>query len=202
MIVSHIILALGWILFCMLHSMLASAKFKHLAEKWMGHQFQFYRLYYTFFALICFAAVITYLFKIPSYRLFSTNIYSVIPGSIISLVGLVIMSMCTTKYFMQTTGLRALIENKTTNELLITGIHRYVRHPMYTGTFIFIWGLLILFPYLTTLITDIIITSYTLIGLRFEEQKLEKEFGKRYIEYKKHVPMLIPGLSQMRSNES
>jgi protein-S-isoprenylcysteine O-methyltransferase Ste14 len=71
-----------------------------------------------------------------------------------------------------------------------------VRHPLYAGTFIFIWGLFILVPSLSLLISNTIITIYTLIGLRFEEQKLEKEFGDAYKTYKQKVPMIIPKFSR------
>ena len=75
---------------------------------------------------------------------------------------------------------------------MITGIHKIVRHPLYAGTFMFIWGLLIALPYLSLLIADVIITVYTLIGLKLEEKKLEKEYGAAYKLYKQKVPMLIP----------
>ena len=103
---------------------------------------------------------------------------------------------------MQLSGLRELFENKMSDELMTSGIHKMVRHPLYTGTFIFIWGLFILYPYVSTLITDIIITVYTLIGLHFEEKKLESQFGEKYLEYKNHVPMLIPKFGHMKSNKS
>ena len=75
---------------------------------------------------------------------------------------------------------------------MTTGIHNYVRHPLYAGTFLFIWGLLLLLPYWSLLIADSIITLYTLIGIRFEENKLVREFGKPYEEYQNEVPMIIP----------
>ena len=195
MIKSHIILAAGWVVFCTLHSVFAALGFKQIAKKWMGRQYKFYRLYYTIFAFISFAIVMIYLFLMHSYRLFAINAYTIISGSIISLFGLTIMGICIVKYFMQLSGLKGLIENKTRNELMITGIHRFIRHPLYTGTFIFIWGLLIIFPYASILIVDIIITSYTIIGLQFEEQKLEKEFGSAYKMYKQKVPMLLPRIN-------
>ena len=95
---------------------------------------------------------------------------------------------------MQLSGLKALMQNSTSNELMITGIHKYVRHPLYAGTFVFIWGLLVFFPYFSLLVADIVITVYTLIGLRFEEQKLVREFGNDYEEYKKKVPLIMPRL--------
>ena len=160
----------------------------------MRKQYKFYRLYYTIFALGSFALIMIYLFAISSYKLFTIDWITIFSGSIVAVFGLVIMSICIIKYFMQLSGLKKMIEYKTSNELMITGIHQIVRHPLYAGTFIFIWGLLILYPYLSLLIVDTIITTYTLIGLRFEEQKLEREFGNAYRIYKQKVPMLIPRL--------
>ena len=195
MIKSHIILASGWILFCILHSVFASLKFKRIAEPLMGKQYKHYRFYYTIFAFAGFAAIMIYLFTISSYRLFIVTQITTIIGIVVAVFGFIIMSVCILKYFMQLSGLKKVIGHEPGNELMITGIHKIVRHPLYTATFIFIWGLLILYPYLSLLIVDTIITAYTLIGLHFEEQKLEKEFGNAYRVYKQKVPMLIPRLN-------
>ena len=195
MITSHIILASGWILYCTLHSIFASIRFKQIAGQRMGSQHKFFRLYYIIFAFAGFAAIMIHLVTISSYRLFIITPAATIIGSIVAAFGFIVMSVCIIKYFMQLSGLKKIIGNETGNELMITGIHKIVRHPLYTATFIFIWGLLILYPYLSLLIVDIIITAYTLIGLHFEEQKLEKEFGNAYRMYKQKVPMLIPKLS-------
>lgn len=200
MITSHVILAIVWILYCILHSVFASPKFKQAATQWMGKQFKFYRLYYIIFAFLGLIAIIIYPLTFPSYQFFAITKATTIIGILVTAVGLIIMSISILKYFMQVSGLRELIEEKTDNEsgneLMITGIHKFVRHPLYTGTFIFVWGLLIIFPYASVLIIDVIITVYTLIGLQFEERKLEKEFGNAYALYKKQVPMLIPRLTK------
>jgi|SRR5215469_320837 len=196
MITPHIILAIAWILYCILHSVLASSKFKQAAEQWMGKQFKFYRLYYIIFAFAGLAAIIIYPFTFASYKFFVITNTSIISGIMVTAAGLIIMSVCILKYFMQLSGLKGLIEKKTNNELMITGIHQFVRHPLYTGTFVFIWGLFIILPSISMLIIDVIVTVYTLIGLQFEEKKLEKEFGAAYKLYKQKVPMLIPDLSQ------
>jgi protein-S-isoprenylcysteine O-methyltransferase Ste14 len=192
MLNSHLILATAWILFCALHSVFASSAFKQWAAHRMGAQYKYYRLYYTLFAVISFAAIIIYLLVMNSNRLFTTTKLTIISGIGVASTGFAIMSICIAKYFMQLSGLKGLIHSKTNNELMITGIHKVVRHPLYSGTFIFIWGLLILFPSLSLFISDTIITLYTLIGLRFEEKKLEKEFGDAYRIYKEEVPMIIP----------
>ena len=192
MIASHIILATGWILFCVFHSVLASLRFKKIAETRMRYQYKFYRLYYTLFALASFTLVLIYQFTITSYSLFTPTRLSLKLGIIVAGFGLTIMCLCIVKYFMQLSGLKGLIENRKGNALMITGVHRIVRHPLYAGTFIFIWGLLIVYPYLSLFITDAIITIYTLIGLKFEEKKMEREFGDAYKSYQQSVPMIIP----------
>jgi len=68
------------------------------------------------------------------------------------------------------------------------------------GTFLFIWGLFIFMPYASLLISNLIITCYTLIGIRFEEQKLLREFGQPYEEYKKRVPKIIPSFKPSPAN--
>ena len=168
----------------------------------MGRQYEFYRFYYTVFAFLSFAAIMIYLFTMTSYKIFTPGRVLIITGTIITISGFLVTAVCIVKYFMQLSGLKGLIENRTNNELMITGIHKIVRHPLYTGTFIFIWGLLILYPYLSLFIADTIITIYTLIGLQFEEKKLEKEFGQAYKMYKQKVPMIVPWFSQLESKKS
>ena len=158
----------------------------------MGAYFRVYRLYYTLFAFVGFAAIIYYLLIIPSYRIFQTNIFTMIIGGDATIAGGLIVLICIGKYFFQLSGLRSLMEERKSNELMITGIHKYVRHPLYTGTFIFIWGLWILIPSASLMISNIIITVYTIIGIRFEEKKLVGEFGEAYKNYQQEVPMIIP----------
>ena len=96
---------------------------------------------------------------------------------------------------MSLSGFKTLIQNddeQGANELYIAGLHRYVRHPLYLGTFIFIWGLWIVVPTLSLLIANAIITIYTLIAIPLEEKKLIKEFGDAYKRYTETVPRIIP----------
>ena len=103
------------------------------------------------------------------------------------------MIICIKKYFLSLSGIKSLFENKAVaNELRIDGIHKYVRHPLYLGTFIFIWGIFLVYPYLSLFIAFSIITLYTVFALRFEEEKLVAEFGDAYLDYKVKVPAIIP----------
>lgn len=96
------------------------------------------------------------------------------------------------KYFVLLSGIRAVFQKASVHELQINGIHRYMRHPLYTGTIMVVWGFCFLFPYLNNLIAVILLTLYVIIGIRFEEKKLITEFGNKYVDYMKKVPALIP----------
>src|SRR5215467_5874638 len=105
MIGSHTILACIWILYCLLHSVLASLKFKKWIQPRMGKQYKLYRLYYSIFAFVSFVPIVAWLILLPSYRLFTTTRFTMIIGGIITLSGFIIMCISNIKYFMQTTGL-------------------------------------------------------------------------------------------------
>lgn len=157
-----------------------------------------YRLWYTLFAFVFLVVIIYYQIRILTIELFKWNDLIFIAGITISSAGLILMLVCIRKYFMSLSGLRSLIIENFSNELQITGVHKYVRHPLYLGTFLFIWGLFLLLPYLSLLITNIIITIYTLIGIELEEQKLVAEFGDDYEQYRRTIPKLIPFLKPKR----
>ena len=105
---------------------------------------------------------------------------------------MVIMLISIKKYFLLLSGVRSLFFPTPASELKINGIHRFVRHPLYSGTILFVIGLFFLFPTLNNLIAVVLLILYVLIGIAFEEKKLLNEFGKNYEEYISNVPMLIP----------
>lgn len=191
MILNHTILAILWIVYCVLHSILASEWLKRKLRQRMKN-YKWYRLWYTLFSFVFLVALLYYQVKMPTVELFYRNNLVLLAGFVLSASGLGLMLICIRKYFMSLSGLKSLIVETYSNELQITGIHKYIRHPLYLGTFMFIWGLLLLFPYLSLLIANVIITVYTLIGIELEEQKLIAEFGEHYKNYQKSVPRLLP----------
>ena len=144
------------------------------------------------FAFVFFAALIFYQVRIQTIRLFEPNTIVSVAAMVLSFSGLILMLICIRKYFMNLSGLRSLFIENFSNKLQVSGVHRYIRHPLYLGTFAFIWGLFLLLPYLSLLIANIVITVYTLIGIELEEKKLIAEFGESYAKYQSNVPRLIP----------
>lgn len=76
--------------------------------------------------------------------------------------------------------------------LVVHGLYRWVRHPLYTAGLVFIW----LIPVMTfnLLAFNIGLSGYILVGAIFEERKLLREYGPAYAEYRARTPMLVPGL--------
>jgi methanethiol S-methyltransferase len=198
---NHIILILLWSVYCILHSLMASSGFKQKLVSLLGTRFKYYRLFYTLFAFLFLVFILYYQFNIETSRAFESSYYTRLAGILVGISGLIIMITCIKKYFMSLSGLLSLVKETSYNTLIITGIHKYVRHPLYLGTFGFIWGAFLCYPFWTILIADTIITLYTLIAIRFEEDKLVKEYGNSYKEYQQRVPKLIPSIKPRQGRQ-
>lgn len=187
MIINHILLLIFWILFGLIHSALATSKIKKAILKRLKIKQTTYRIFYNLIAFFTLFLIIYYQLKIKSPLLIVPSLIIYIISGLIILTGITIMVICMKKYFKQMAG---LVEEVPILE--ISGIHKFVRHPLYLGTFLFVIGLFLAFPLLSNLIGTCIIIIYTLIGIYFEEKKLIKTFGSSYISYKQKVPMIIP----------
>lgn len=192
LIIHHIILILLWIAFGVLHSMLAAPWWKQKMQRWMGANFKYYHFAYSVFAEVSMISILIYQFTMESRLLFTVPVWGRVLVGLPLLTGLTIMLMAIRKYFFSLSGISVFYKRQPPVELEQSGMHRYVRHPLYAGTLLFIWSLFILFPYLNYLLAGIIITAYTLLGARIEEKKLVERFGEKYVRYKQNVPMIVP----------
>lgn len=192
--VDHSILLIFWIFYGFLHSALAATSVKNFFRRLLRGRFRYYRLYYSVFAALTLAGIIFYQYS------FNSPLLLQVPAPIqwlmlpFLLAGLLIMAICIRKYFYYLSGIDVLFPKPAEARLDTGGIHQYVRHPLYSGTLLTVWSLLILFPYTNNLIAAAVITGYTILGAGFEERKLIRQFGRDYIAYKHKVPMLIPFL--------
>ena len=190
-----------WLIFVIVvwgvvHSLLASLGFKNFLRRRLGNRFmKSYRLLYNLLAVISLAPVLALMVSLPDQPLYQVPA----PWSYLLRVGQGLSVILLFGAVLQTdilafVGLRQWVEDEQTGELVIKGLYRFVRHPLYTFSLLILW----LSPSMTvnSFVVYAALTVYVLIGIIFEERKLLREFGQAYADYKSVTPMLIPGLSK------
>ena len=80
------------------------------------------------------------------------------------------------------------------HELIMSGPYARVRHPMYFGGWVLMFGLVLLYPTWVMLILFISMLASLLMRARREEAALEERFGEKWEEYKKRTRFMIPFL--------
>ncbi|GCD78081.1 hypothetical protein JCM31826_15630 [Thermaurantimonas aggregans] len=76
--------------------------------------------------------------------------------------------------------------------LIVNGIYRHLRHPLYFATIALLAGLFIAIPSEKNLILLTITSLYVIIGAALEEDRLIQQFGDKYVAYRSQTPMLLP----------
>ena len=88
---------------------------------------------------------------------------------------------------------------KNREKLVTDGIYRHIRHPQYTGILLATLSLIIYrFSPISALLWPILVIIYYRLA-RKEEREIENEFGEKYLEYKRKVPMFIPFVGMHRT---
>jgi protein-S-isoprenylcysteine O-methyltransferase Ste14 len=78
--------------------------------------------------------------------------------------------------------------------LVTTGIYRWMRHPQYTGIFLFTLGWILHWPSVVTLaLWPVLIAAYCWLAL-FEEKQARAEFGTEWDAYAARTRRFIPGI--------
>lgn len=186
-----------------LHSWLASRSAKEWARRAFGPPAdRFYRLAYNVVAVITLLPVLALPALYPGRTLYTirppwlwvTLLLQVMAGVII-LVGLAQTGIGNFLGLSQAVGSTTGDE-----ELVVKGLYRWVRHPLYSAGLVLIW----LLPIMTTslLALNVGFSAYLYIGSIYEERKLVAEFGERYQRYQHQVPRLLPRPWQRYTHDS
>jgi protein-S-isoprenylcysteine O-methyltransferase Ste14 len=177
-----------------LHSLLATVWVKRRAATALGSSGRrLYRVSYNLVALLTLLPVLAVPALQPGltlYRLSWPWAALALAGQGLALFFLVLGLLQTDPWHFL--GIRQLLleADRETPRLVVTGLYRWVRHPLYAAGLAFLW----LTPVLTVnlLVLFLGLTLYVLIGSHFEEQRLLAEFGPAYATYQVQVPRLIP----------
>jgi protein-S-isoprenylcysteine O-methyltransferase Ste14 len=118
-------------------------------------------------------------------------------GGALVLAGLAVVVACFARFVTEGRGTPAPVAP--TEQLVVGGIYRFVRNPMYVGVTTMIAGQAVLFRSPATGLWAVVFlaTTATFVTL-YEQPKLQEQFGESYERYREAVPGWWPRLTPWR----
>ncbi len=196
----HLIwLALGWLAYAALHSLLAALVTKAWFTRRWPRLAPYYRLAYNAIAIVTLLPLAWATYALPGHdewlwRWTGMGNHGAWIANGLALAALAGFWLASGTYDMgEFLGIRPWRERRADaaehDGFRISPLHRYVRHPWYALGLLLIWTRDMNAP---LLVSAGAITLYFIIGARYEERKLEAHFGTAYRDYKAKVPGLLP----------
>jgi protein-S-isoprenylcysteine O-methyltransferase Ste14 len=183
-----------FILWALVHSLLASLRVKRWAKATLGTWLnRWYRLLFVIFAVTSLIPLLFLTVTLPDrvlYRVTEPWRWVMLGGQGASLVALVVAVLqASPAYFV---GLAQLIADdpEASGDLQVRGFYRCVRHPLYLFSIILIWLTPVMTRNLLTLYLGM--TLYFILGSFHEEQLLLHQFGEAYRAYRAQVARFVP----------
>jgi len=191
---AHVIYSIAWLSFGFGHSLLASAKARDVFVPTLG---AYYRLTYNLIALVHIVVVMVVGMSVfDGMAKFVRPHWLELSQSVLWILGLAILLLALSSYDLGRLAGTAQIRNyrrglvePEDEPLRLKGLHAYVRHPLYTGAHLLLWGAA---QDSLSLATPLWGSGYLLIGAYFEERKLLALYGEDYASYRRKVPALVP----------
>ena len=118
------------------------------------------------------------------------------PAIIIMSMGAFVLLSCVRDFYVMGKGTLAPWDPP--KRLVVIGLYRYVRNPMYVGVvmLVFGWSLFFQSPLLLSYTALLAITFHIRV-VRYEEHKLNALFGEEWKAYKKSVSRWMPGINPL-----
>jgi len=115
-------------------------------------------------------------------------------GSVAIAAGLLLLGACIWEFARSGRGTLSPLDPPTA--LVVRGLYRYVRNPMYLGVTTIILGEALLTGSVALLVYWVVwFVAVNLFVLGYEEPTLRRQFGASYEEYTRRVGRWIPRLS-------
>ena len=110
------------------------------------------------------------------------------------LIGAIMILWCFWDFLVKGKGTPAPIDPP--KELVVSGLYKVVRNPMYVGVLLMLIGHFLCFWYLSLLIYAVFFfIAFHLFVINYEEPNLKKRFGATYEDYISKVPRWMPRVS-------
>ena len=96
-------------------------------------------------------------------------------------------------FFLLASAWRVLYEAQRVHRLATTGIYARMRHPQYVAFVLIMFGFLLQWPTLLTVVMfPVLVFMYAYLS-RKEEADMEAQFGDEYRQYAARTPRFLPG---------
>lgn len=191
------IFAVALSLYYILHSVLAASTVKEWIVGKAGFPKRYYRLSYNVIFVLWSILLAGLYYRITDHEMLHSSQALEWVGWGLVLLGSGIGIAALRQYSLpEFSGLEQLRNQPGDHQAVLQteGLNGLVRHPLYLGTMVAVWGLWFAIPNAALLLTAGITTLYIFIGGWLEEQKLLAQFGEAYRVYQKEVPMIVPFL--------
>lgn len=194
--IRYVLLVSLWGGWCFLHSFMITPTVTGFVQKHFEKEYQYYRIFYNFMALVTLIPVLIYSFSIKGPAVFRwEGPFRIVQGLLAGSALLLFIGGAGRYDLAQFLGIRQVRENSTCSALTddchldTGGILGMIRHPWYAGGILIVWA-----RNLDTaaILTSLVITGYFIVGAFLEERKILAEFGEEYIGYQRRVSMLFP----------
>ncbi len=184
-------LALGWVLYAVLHSLLADLRLKAVvARLWPGFS-PWYRLTYNGVAMLTALPLLWLMRVAPGADLWAWNGAWAWLGNGLAAAALLGAMQSSKAYAMNDfLGLGVLGGGDIERDVFrLSAPHRFVRHPWYSFGLVIVWTRDM---NAAMLVSALAITLYFVVGSWLEEKKLIVLHGDTYRRYRERVPGLLP----------
>lgn len=108
-------------------------------------------------------------------------------------IGILTIIWCSIDFINRGRGTPAHVDPP--KELVINGLYRYVRNPIYVGALIIQFGYILWFASLLIMLYSLLFfLAFYVLVVFIEEPILKNTFGTAYYEYMERVPRWVPGI--------
>ena len=174
------------------HSFFLHPPIKNFFITKLSFSYRAYRIVFNIFAILGLVFIYWYSKQINDVLWINSIILQIV-GIIVIITGVLLTYISFKNYdIKEFIGLTAESTDTLQNNLVVEGLHRFVRHPVYLATVLIFIGYFIYSPNWISSIYFITTFIYLHIGISLEEKKLILKFGNSYIVYKNEVPKLLP----------
>jgi protein-S-isoprenylcysteine O-methyltransferase Ste14 len=186
------LLALLWVAWCALHSLLIARGVQRVLQTGLGPRFRFVRLVYNIVAVVTLAVLFVWTRRVGGPVLFNWWGAWIPVGAVLFAAGAALFWAGGRVYDLDALlGVSQLMGAGIgeAGGLTRRGILGAIRHPWYTGGMLLLWA----FPRdAAGLVASIVLSAYLVVGAYLEEAKLIAEFGEEYRAYRREVSMFVP----------